>query len=76
MAAVFMSGGYSAQDASNWATPVKPFKIGENFCYVGASDLAAYLFVSQAGLIVLDGGDAATGRQIVANIRTLGFDPA
>jgi len=76
MAAVFMSGGSSAQDASNWATPVKPFKIGENFYYVGASDLAAYLFVSQAGLIVLDGGDVATGRQIVSNIRTLGFDPA
>ncbi len=76
MAAVFMSGGSSAQDASNWATPVKPFKIGENVYYVGASDLAAYLFVSKAGLIVLDGGDAATGRQVVANIQTLGFDPA
>ena len=76
MAAVFMSGGSSAQDASNWATPVKPFKIGENFYYIGASDLAAYLFVSKVGLIVLDGGDAATGRQVVANIRTLGFDPA
>ncbi len=76
MAAVFMSGGSSAQDASNWATPIKPFKIGENLYYVGASDLTAYLLVTKAGLIVLDGGDAATGRQVVANIRTLGFDPA
>lgn len=75
-AAVFVSGAASAQDAANWATPVKPFKIGENLYYVGASDLAAYLFVSKAGLIVLDGGDASTGRQVVANIRTLGFDPA
>lgn len=75
VAAVFMSSAASGQDASNWATPIKPFKIGENLYYVGASDLAAYLFVSKAGLIVLDGGDAATGRQVVANIRTLGFDP-
>jgi len=75
-AAVFVSGAAAAQDASNWATPVKPFKIGENLYYVGSSDLTAYLFVSKAGLIVLDGGEAATGRQVVANIRALGFDPA
>lgn len=71
-----MSGAAVAQTPADWATPVKPFKIGENFYYVGSSDLTAYLFVSKAGLIVLDGGEAATGRQIVANIRTLGFDPA
>ena len=66
----------AAQDASNWANPVKPFKIGEGLYYVGAYDLTAYLFVSKAGLIVLDGGDQAVGKQVVANIRTLGFDPA
>lgn len=75
MAAVFVSDA-AAQDPSNWATPVKPFQIGENLYYVGSSDLTAYLFVSKAGLIVLDGGEAATGRQVVANIRALGFDPA
>lgn len=56
--------------------PYAPFKLGEDFYYVGSADYTAYLFASKAGLIVLDGGDAETGRQIVANIRTLGFDPA
>lgn len=74
-AAVFVCPA-AAQDPSNWSLPVKPFKIGEGLYYVGSSDLAAYLFVSRAGLILLDGGDQKTGRQIVGNIRTLGFDPA
>ncbi|TAL32575.1 MAG: subclass B3 metallo-beta-lactamase [Phenylobacterium sp.] len=75
-AAVFVSAAAAAQTPDDWATPVKPFKIGDNLYYVGSSDLTAFLFVSKAGLIVLDGGEAATGRQVVANIRALGFDPA
>ena len=55
--------------------PLPPFKIAEGLYYVGASDYASYLIVTKAGLIVLDGGDAVTGKQVVANIRTLGFDP-
>lgn len=74
-AAVFATTA-AAQDPATWSNPVKPFKIGENLYYVGAYDLTSFLFVSKAGLIVLDGGDAATGRQVVANIRALGFDPA
>lgn len=74
-AAVFVSPA-AGQDPSNWADPVKPFKIGEGLYYVGSSDLTAFLFVTKAGLIVLDGGEAKTGRQVVANIRALGFDPA
>jgi len=74
-AAAFVSPA-AAQSPDTWANPVKPFKIGEGLYYVGAYDLTAYLFVSKAGLIVLDGGDQAVGRQVVANIRALGFDPA
>lgn len=74
-AAVFATPA-AAQDPATWSNPVKPFKIGEGLYYVGAYDLTAYLFVSKAGLIVLDGGDQAVGRQVVANIRALGFDPA
>lgn len=55
--------------------PTAPFKIGEGLYYVGSVDYAAYLLTSKAGLIVLDGGSAETGKQVVANIRTLGFDP-
>jgi metallo-beta-lactamase class B len=77
LAAALMAAPAAGQEPSpaNWNRPVDPVKIGEGLYYVGAYDLAAYLFVSEAGLIVLDGGDAITGRQVVANIRKLGFDP-
>jgi metallo-beta-lactamase class B len=55
--------------------PYPPFKIGEGLYYVGASDYASFLIVTKAGLIVIDGGDALVGRQVVQNIRALGFDP-
>jgi metallo-beta-lactamase class B len=55
--------------------PIPPFKIGENLYYVGASDITSFLFVSKAGMILLDGGYDTTAPQILANIRTLGFDP-
>lgn len=74
-AAVFVSGSATAQSPPANA-PFPPFKMGEGLYYVGGADYAAYLIVTKAGLIVLDGGDQAVGRQIVGNIRTLGFDPA
>lgn len=55
--------------------PVAPFKIGEGLYYVGASDITSFLFVSKAGMILLDGGYDTTAPQILANIRALGFDP-
>jgi metallo-beta-lactamase class B len=72
-AAAFVSPAVSADPAD---APTAPFKMGEGLYYVGSIDYAAYLLTSKAGLIVLDGGDAETGKQVVANIRTLGFDPA
>jgi metallo-beta-lactamase class B len=66
----------AAQQPEPGNTPFPPFKIGEGLYYDGGSDYAAYLIVTKSGLIQIDGGDAAVGRQVVANIRTLGFDPA
>jgi len=74
-AAAFASAA-TAQSPATWDKPFAPFRIGEGLYYVGSLDLASYLFVSKDGLIVLDGGSAETGRQVVANIRALGFDPA
>jgi metallo-beta-lactamase class B len=65
-----------AQQAEPGNLPFAPFKIGEGLYYDGASDYAAYLIVTPDGLIQIDGGDQAVGKQVVANIRTLGFDPA
>ncbi|MBU1376846.1 MAG: subclass B3 metallo-beta-lactamase [Alphaproteobacteria bacterium] len=72
-AAAFISPALAAE-APDAAFP--PFKMGEGLYYVGSADYAAYLLTSKTGLIVLDGGDAETGKQVVANIKTLGFDPA
>ncbi len=53
--------------------PVAPFRIAGNLYYVGASDVAAYLLATPAGMILLDGGFAETAPQIEQNIATLGF---
>lgn len=74
-AAAFVCPASAADDKDPWNDPYPPFRIGEGLYYVGSTDYAAYLIVTPAGLVVLDGGDAETGKQIVANIRTLGFDP-
>src|ERR1700744_2433131 len=77
-AAVFVSGaatGARAQTTESGHEPFPPFKIADQLYYVGASDYSAYLIVTKAGLIVIDGGDAPVGPQVVKNIRTLGFDP-
>jgi metallo-beta-lactamase class B len=63
------------QSTESGHEPYPPFKIGEGLYYVGASDYTSYLIVTKAGLIVIDGGDAPVGHQVVQNIRTLGFDP-
>jgi metallo-beta-lactamase class B len=75
-AAVFVSAAASAQPKPEVGNePFAPFKIGEGLYYVGGTDWTSYLLVTKDGLIVIDGGDAAVGKQVVANIRTLGFDP-
>ena len=76
-AAVFVSGAAGAADAPEPSghEPFPPFKIADQLYYVGASDYSSYLIVTKAGLIVIDGGDAPVGPQVVKNIRTLGFDP-
>lgn len=53
--------------------PVNPFRIAGDLYYVGASDVASYLVVTPAGMMLLDGGYAETAAQIEHNIATLGF---
>jgi len=54
--------------------PVTPFRISDDVYYVGASDVTSFLIVTDAGLILTDGGFDSTAPQIEANIRTLGFN--
>jgi metallo-beta-lactamase class B len=72
-AALSVTGALAAGADDN--APVAPFKIADNLYYVGASDVTSYLIATPAGLIVIDGGYDRTAPQILANIRTLGFDP-
>ena len=75
LAAMAVSAAAHAQPAADPHAPFPPFKIGEGLYYVGADDYSAYLIATKSGLIVIDGGDAVVGKQVVKNIRTLGFDP-
>lgn len=61
-------------DEARWNLPVHPFRIAGNLYYVGTADLASYLIVDPAGMMLLDGGLEASAPQILANIRALGFD--
>ncbi|MBV9495138.1 MAG: subclass B3 metallo-beta-lactamase [Acidobacteria bacterium] len=55
--------------------PIAPFRIVGNVFYVGASDVTSFLIVTNKGHIVIDGGYEDTAPMILANIRTLGFQP-
>src|SRR5436190_21971327 len=69
----------AAELAPNFAAmnqPVAPFRLSDDIYYVGASDVTDFLIVTDAGLILSDGGFEATAPQIEANIKTLGFDIA
>lgn len=72
LAVAFASGAAAQEPAGH--DPYAPFKIGEGLYYVGASDYSSYLIVTKSGLIVIDGGDAPVGLQVVKNIKSLGFD--
>jgi metallo-beta-lactamase class B len=77
LALLFASTAFAQSDpvSRSWNQPVKPFRIAGNLYYVGASDITSYLITTPKGHILLDGGFVETASMILANIRTLGFDP-
>jgi metallo-beta-lactamase class B len=66
----------SAAAQSDWTEPLAPFEIGEGLYYVGTAGLAAYLFTSDDGHILIDVPLEENVERIVANVRSLGYDPA
>jgi metallo-beta-lactamase class B len=56
-----------------WNTPAEPFHIIGNVYYAGTGGLAAYLFKTEDGLILLDGALPESAPLIEANIQALGF---
>jgi len=61
---------------AEWTQPIEPFEIADDLYYVGSAGLAAYLFTSDEGHILLDVPLEDNVGMIVDNIRRLGFDPA
>ena len=59
--------------SNNWNKPTEPFHIIDNVYYVGTEGLGAYLFKTDAGLILLDGATPEGAAMIEANIAKLGF---
>lgn len=57
----------------SWNEPIQPFRIAGNLYYVGAREVAAYLFATPQGLILLDAGFEETVPVITAAIEELGF---
>jgi metallo-beta-lactamase class B len=56
-----------------WNVPAEPFHLIDNVYSVGTAGLAAYLFKTKDGLIVLDAALPESVPQIEANIQKLGF---
>jgi len=66
----------NAAAQSDWTEPREPFQIAERLYYVGTAGLAAYLFTSDEGHILIDAPLDENVERVLASIRTLGFDPA
>jgi metallo-beta-lactamase class B len=62
-------------DTSRWNDPEPPFRLAGPIHYVGTAELAAFLIVSSAGHILIDGGLPTSASLIEKSIRTLGFKP-
>lgn len=77
------AGAVSAQPKSTpalalsprWLQPAEPVHIVGPVYFVGTEGLAAYLFATPEGLILLDGGMPQSAGDITASIRRLGFRP-
>ncbi|WP_419567143.1 subclass B3 metallo-beta-lactamase [Qipengyuania sp.] len=63
-------------DFDEWDKPGPPFRIYGDTYYVGTCGIAAILVVGRAeGDVVIDTGTENGAEIVLANIRTLGFDP-
>ena len=62
-----------AENYPDWVEPIAPFKVINNIYYVGTRGLGSYLFVSDQGHVLLDGGLPQNAKLIANSIEALGF---
>jgi metallo-beta-lactamase class B len=67
--------GTVCEDFDDWDKPTAPFQIHGNTWYVGTCGIAAILITTDDGHALIDTGTEAGAEVVLANIRTLGFDP-
>jgi metallo-beta-lactamase class B len=58
-----------------WTEAIEPFAIADGLYWVGSADLAAYLFTSDAGHILIDAPLEENVDLVLANVEKLGFEP-
>jgi metallo-beta-lactamase class B len=56
-----------------WTTPLAPFRIADNFYYVGSQDLASYLVVTPKGDILINSSLESSPALIQKSVEQLGF---
>ena len=72
LAMLFAASAVAEHDKS-WTTAHEPFRVIGNVYYVGSEDLASYLVVTKAGLILVNPNLASSVPQIQASVEKLGF---
>jgi metallo-beta-lactamase class B len=73
IAAAGQSKDSSCSQCAEWNKPQAPFRIFGNSYYVGTHNLSSVLITSKAGHVLIDGDLPESAKQIVGNIRSLGF---
>lgn len=68
-----VTGQQNAAQENDWNRPYEPFRVIGNIYYVGTSELAAYLIVTPAGHVLIDGGLPQSTPVIEAAIEKAGF---
>lgn len=58
-----------------WERPAEPFRVHGNTYYVGTCGIGAILITSEDGHVLIDNGTEAGADIVLANIRSLGFEP-
>ena len=58
-----------------WSAPTDPFRVADNFYYVGTAGISAWLITTPKGHIVIDGAMPTSAPLIQSSIRRLGFQP-
>ena len=65
----------ACEDFDEWDKPGPPFRVYGQTYYVGTCGIASLLVVSPEGHVLIDSGTDKGAELVLANVRSLGFDP-